>query len=53
LREYGARAGRFAALVDSLGIEDLAVDTDGVPVPDVARSVLAAVGDWPAVAPES
>jgi hypothetical protein len=53
LREYGASAGRFAALLDSLGIEDLAVDTDGVPVPDVARSVLAAVGDWPVATLES
>jgi hypothetical protein len=53
LRENGASAGRFAALLDSRGIEDFAVDTDGVTVPDVARSVLAAVGDWPKVAFEA
>lgn len=47
LREYGASAGRFAGLLDSQGIEDVAVDTDGVTVPDVAKAVLAAVGDWP------
>ena len=44
LREYGASAAKFAALLDSQGIEDFAVDTDGVPVPEVARAVLAKVG---------
>jgi hypothetical protein len=39
--------------LDSRGIEEFAVDTDGVTVPDVARSVLAAVGDWPKVAFEA
>jgi len=47
LREYGSRAGRFAALLDAQGIEDFAVNTDGVAVPEVARTVLAVVGDWP------
>ena len=47
LREYGERAGRFAALLDSRDFADFTVDTDGVPVPDVARQVLAAADGWP------
>ena len=47
LREYGGRAARFAALLDSNDIADLAVDTDDISVPQVARRVLAQVSGWP------
>jgi hypothetical protein len=47
LREYGERAGRFASLLDSRAFADLTVDTDDVPVPEVARRVLARVDGWP------
>ena len=47
LREYGEQAGRFAALLDSRAFADFTVDTDDVPVPDVARQVLAGADGWP------
>ena len=40
LREYGERAGRFAAFLDAEDLADFSVDTDDVPVPEVARRVL-------------
>ena len=47
LREYGERAGRFAALLDAEDFADFSVDTDDVPVPEVARRVLAHLPGWP------
>ena len=49
LREYGERAGRFAALLDAEDIADFSVDTDDVPVPEVARRVLGRMPGWPGV----
>ena len=47
LREYGQRAGRFAALLDADDFADFTVDTDQVPVPEVARRVLERIPGWP------
>jgi hypothetical protein len=47
LREYGERAGRFAAHLDADDFADFSVDTDDVPVPEVARRVLARLPGWP------
>lgn len=47
--EYAERAAGFARMLDENDIADFTVDTDEVPVPDVATSILARLPvGWPA-----
>ncbi|MEU6041552.1 hypothetical protein ABZ801_39800 [Actinomadura sp. NPDC047616] len=47
------RAVAAAGALDRTGFADLCVDTDGLAVPEVARTVRERIGEWPAAAPSS